>query len=135
MKPIFFSTESQAPASAMIMECFLSIARNMQVKSLSKYTDHLDIITIIPFCLDEEYMEILQMKERKYISWKSRSADIRLQIDFNDFIHASIDERMYKCKEHIIYSLQIIKKRCEAKKIRFDIDDLIHDIFPNDQLK
>ncbi len=134
MRPVFFTTESQAPAAYLISNCFEAIKKTMQVESLQKYTDCLDDIAIIPFCIDEEYMEILQMKERKYVSWKNRYADIRLRMNFDMFVRATKEERMQKCKEVILCSLDIIKRKCEAKKLRFDIDALIHDIFPNDCL-
>jgi len=116
MDPIFFSTESQSPAVSLISDCFLAIKKNMHVEFLKKYTDCLDDIAIIPFCVDDEFMQIYQIKERKYIGWKRREADIRLRMNFNTFVRASKEERMQQCKEVIIRSLEVIAKRCEAKK-------------------
>lgn len=63
MDPIFFSTESQSPAAVIIMDCFLAIKKTMRVESLSKYTDSLDSIAIIPFCVSEDFMRRHQVKE------------------------------------------------------------------------
>lgn len=135
MRPIFFTTELQVPAATMIMNCFLSIKENMQVDTLQKYTDCLDDIAIIPFRVDDEFMQIHQIKERKYIGWKRRDADIRLRMDFDTFVHATKEERMQQCKEIIIRSLEVIAKKCEAKKLRFDIANLIQDIFPDEKAR
>lgn len=133
MRPIFFTTESQSPAASIISDCFLAIKKNMQVDTLQKYTDCLDDIAIIPFCVDDEFMQIYQIKERKYIGWKRRDADIRLRMDFDTFVQATKEERMQQCKEVIIRSLEVIAKKCEAKKLRFDIANLIQDIFPDEK--
>jgi hypothetical protein len=135
MRPIFFTTESQSPAASIISDCFLAIKKNMQVDTLQKYTDCLDDIAIIPFCVDDEFMQIYQIKERKYIGWKRRDADIRLRMDFDTFVQATKEERMQQCKEVIIRSLEVIAKKCEAKKLRFDIANLIQDIFPDEKAR
>lgn len=135
MKPIFFTTESQSPAASLISDCFQVIMKNMKVESLQKYTDCLDDIAIIPFCVDDEFMQTFQIKERKYIGWKRRDADIRLRMNFDTFVQATKEERMQQCKEVIIRSLEVIAKRCEAKKLRFDIVNLIQDIFPDEKVQ
>lgn len=135
MKPIFLSTESQSPAATMIIDCFLFVEQNMQVDTLQKYTDCIDEIAIIPFCVDDEFMQKFQIKERKYIGWKRRDADIRLRMNFDTFVRASKEERMQQCKEVIICSLEVIAKRCEAKKLRFDVANLIQDIFPDEKIQ
>ena len=119
----------------MIVDCFLSIEQNMQVDTLRKYTDCLDDIAIIPFCVDDEFMQTFQIKERKYIGWKRRDADIRLRMNFDTFVRATKEERMQQCKEVIIRSLEVIAKRCEAKKLRFDVVTLIQDIFSDEKVQ
>ena len=37
-----------------------------------------------------------------------------------------------KVKEIIIKSLEIIKHKCDAKKLRFDLDDMLYDMFPDE---
>ena len=55
MSAIFLSTESQSPAAQMIIDCFIEIQQNMDIVSLDKYTDAISTISIIPFCVDEEF--------------------------------------------------------------------------------
>ena len=74
----------------------------MRVTSLAKYTDALDSIGIIPECLSEELLRTFGCgKDRKYISWKHRYADIRLHIPFLPFVQAPKEERMERCKQII----------------------------------
>ena len=129
MSAIFFSTESQSPAAQMIIDCFQEIQQGMNVTSLVKYTDALSHISIIPFCVDEEFKATFNCKERKYIGWKRKEADIRLFVPFLPFVQASKDERLSMCKEIIRESLVIIHAKCIAKGVRFDLESLLCDVF------
>ena len=131
MSAIFFSTESLGPAAQMIMDCFQEIQRGMNVTSLEKYTDAIFEIAIIPCCVDEERIRIFNCKDSKYISWIRKEADIRLLIPFIPFIQASKDERLAMCKEIVKESLAVVHTRCMRKKLRFDLDALLSDVFPN----
>ena len=133
MTPFTFSTESESPAAQMIMDNFCLIEKNMRVTSLAKYTDALDSIGIIPECLSEEFLCTFDCgKDRKYISWKKRYADIRLRVPFLSFVQAPKEERMERCKQIIRDSLEVVAARCRAKKLRFDLDELLRDLFPEE---
>ena len=131
MSAIFLSTESQSPAAQMIIDCFIEIQQNMDIVSLDKYTDAISTISIIPFCVDEEFKNTFACKERKYIGWKRKEADIRLLIPFIPFVQASKEEKLSICKEIIKKSLTEIHARCMVKKVRFDLETLLCDIFPS----
>lgn len=131
MEPIFFSTESMAPAAQMIMDCFTEIRAHMKVSSLDKYTDALDEIAIIPFCVDYDDMLTCDYRESKNVGWKRREADIRLWMNFEKFVRLDKPGRMQMCKEVIIKSIEVISAKCEKKKLRFDAAQLIADIFPD----
>lgn len=105
MSGIFFSTESQSPAAQMISDCFHQIKKGMKTESFEKYTDALSEISIIPFCVSEELLNFLQYRERKYIGWKRKEADIRLQIPYLSFVQASSEDRMNMCKDVVMRSL------------------------------
>ena len=76
MAGIVFSTESWHPAAERISECLAYFDARMKVIDLSKYCDALDTIGIIPFSGPNKHMS--DWKERKYVSWSRREADIRL---------------------------------------------------------
>lgn len=111
MTPFVFSTESESPAAQMIMDSFCLIEKNMRVTSLAKYTDALDSIGIIPECLSEELLRTFGCgKDRKYISWKHRYADIRLHVPFLPFVQAPKEERMARGKQIIRDSLEVLRR-------------------------
>lgn len=64
-----------------------------------------------------------------YIGWKRKEADIRLFIPFIPFVQASKEEKLSICKEIIKKSLTEIHARCMVKKVRFDLETLLCDIF------
>ncbi len=130
MSGIFFSTESWHPAAERISECFVFFQERMKDIDLSAYCDALDVIGIIPFSGPDKHMS--DWKERKYISWVRREADIRLRINFDTFVKSSREAQRAMVKEVIIKSLEIVKKKCAAKKLRFDIDQLLCDVFPDE---
>lgn len=130
MAGIVFSTESWHPAAERISECFAHFDARMKVIDLSKYCDALDTIGIIPFSGPNKHMS--DWKERKYVSWSRREADIRLRIDFDTFVKSSRETQRDIVKEIIIKSLEIIKHKCDAKKLRFDLDDMLYDMFPDE---
>lgn len=130
MSGLFFSTESWHPAAERISECFMFFQSKMKVNDISKYCDAIDNIGIIPFSGPDKHMS--DWKERKYISWVRREADIRLKIDFDSFIKAPIETQRAMVRDVIIRSLEVVKSKCDARKLRFDINDLIQDIFPED---
>lgn len=114
--PLVFSTEAQAPAAAYITDCLLSIERNHRIVSLAPYTDALDSIGVIPWCMTDKFV-LEGMKDRTYISWKNRYADIRLRIDFDALVHANKAERMRLCRENVLRSLAAVQARCRKKKV------------------
>lgn len=132
MSDVFFSTESWHPAASKIMKCFEWFERHMCLQPLHHYCNALDSIAIIPFCCPEKYLD--GVKERKLIRWKSREADIRLRINFEEFRLASEEKQKEIVRDVIIRSLYVIYERCTAKQYRFDLGILIKDMFPDDEI-
>lgn len=110
MSGLFFSTESWHPAAERISECFMFFQSKMKVNDISKYCDAIDNIGIIPFSGPDKHMS--DWKERKYISWVRREADIRLKIDFDSFIKAPTSDyikvfKMWEVHEEVISNLNL----------------------------
>lgn len=78
------------------------------------------IITII---IPEEMKEY--WKERKYISRKKNSADIRLYMDYERFIKETPKNQRLMYIENIIKSIEVLKERSKGD---FKGDKLIQDI-------
>lgn len=71
MSAIFLSTESQSPAAQMIIDCFIEIQHNMDIVSLDKYTDAISTISIIPFCVDEEFKNTFVLSSKRLRIWNA----------------------------------------------------------------
>lgn len=68
-------------------------------------------------------------KTRKYISYKNRYADIRLNIPFEEFMEADKDKRIDMVKNNIYESIRIIDSKLNKKKgCSFDGERMIGDI-------
>ena len=85
------------------------------------YTNVLDNIWIIINSFDTNWMPWGYGKSRKYISYKNRYADIRLNITSEDLIAADTKTRFFMVRNNIIESIQIIDNRLN-KKQRFSFD-------------
>lgn len=99
---------------------------NIEVKD---YTNDLDNIGIIINCFDENFLSVGFGKTRKYISYKNRYADIRLNIPYNEFMEADKDKRFDMVKKNIYESIRIIDSRLNKKNgCSFDGKRMISDI-------
>ncbi len=122
---LFFSVEAQSPASVSIMKILKPIEDALNPIMLSgKYSSKLDEVCIIPICLSNKMLENGFGKERKYISFKQRRADIRLQINYESFLSANDREQINLCLECIVKSIEIIQKKDPSFKVELFIGDL-----------
>lgn len=89
-----------------------SIIGNIEV---TDYTNDLDNIGIIINCFDEKFLSVGFGKTIKYISYKKRYADIRLNIPYNEFMEADKEKRFDMVKENIYESIRIIYSKLNKK--------------------
>ena len=127
MSALFFTTESFHPTTDRILACYKHFEKHMKLENMNKYCDMLDTIAIIPFCQPKDCLEL--WKERRFVSWKRREADIRLYMNYEVFRKATFEEQQILVKDVIIRSLEVVKQRCEAKKYRFDLEAIMNDLF------
>lgn len=91
---LFFSAEAKSPAGKYLMNLIFPIETAFNENSAYKYSnDNLNSITIVFICTDEDMQSQGFFKERYYISWKKKYADIRLIIPYRPFISADHDIR------------------------------------------
>ena len=91
------------------------------------FSAKLDQLAIIPTCLPSELLP-----ERRYISWKKRYADVRLRIDYHDFLYGSQDERLKLCRENIRQAADHVRKKdatFEADRFLAAVEDVINEIY------
>jgi len=71
-----------------------------------QFSEQIDRLAIIPMC-----MPTVTLKERRYISWKKRYADIRLIIPYGEFTRSSQTERIALCKKNIQDAVEYVRKK------------------------
>lgn len=74
-----------------------------------RFSEKLDRLAIIPMC-----MPTVTLKERRYISWKNRYADIRLVIPYREFLQGDRAERIGLCKRNIQDAVEYVRKKDET---------------------
>lgn len=112
---LFISIEAQSSSGHIISNIrnqIESIIGNIEV---TDYTNDLDNIGIIINCFDEKILSVGFGKTRKYISYKKRYADIRLNIPYNEFMEADKEKRFDMVKENIYESIRIIDSKLNKK--------------------
>ena len=126
---LFFSAEARHPAGKYLMNLIYPIEKEFNKRFSSKYSsDMLNNITIVFVCTDEEMLSNGFYKERRYISWKNKYADIRLIIPYWEFVRADNDTRKKLMWDVIERAFDYIR----AKKAFLTIDEFrrdFHDLY------
>lgn len=95
------------------------------LENVNNYGSEFRIISIIPTCVDTSYLEILGWKERKQFWRKKKSADIRIMMNYEQFIKETYENKQKMFLETIIKSIEIVQKH---SKDDFNGTGLIEDI-------
>lgn len=94
------------------MDLISPIEIEFNKKFSDKYSvDKLNNITIVFICTDEDMLSRGFFKERHYISWKQKYADIRLMIPYVSFIHANLEIKKKMMWDVISSALAYLRKR------------------------
>ena len=115
---VFLSTEGEGAAAVKIMEILNPIQAALNEMD-KRYSSKLDRIAIIPLCVSDE-----ARRERRYVSLKKRCADLRLRIDWADFVRAAPETRRYLCLESLRASAAYIAQ----KDASFQLEEFLADI-------
>ena len=125
---IFLSCEGDNILAPIIINIVRSLKLYIKSIDISNYTDALDSIGIIINCFNKNDINNGFGKERKYISYKNRYADIRLLIDYDEFLNSDAQMRCTLVKDNIFSSIMIVHDKLNNNGINFDYKQLIHDI-------
>ena len=115
---VFFSVEGEGAAAVKIMEILNPIQAALNEMD-KRYSSQLDRIAIIPFCISDP-----TVPERRYVSLKKRCADLRLRIDWADFVRAAPETRRYLCLENLRASAAYIAQ----KDASFQLEEFLADL-------
>lgn len=114
----FLSAETFAPAHNYWQEARSIIIPQLEKLSTSFYGNGLSRIAIISIILPDQFFEGGGYKERRLYKRKTGEADIRLRINFKQFVHAKPEQRLDIYANHIIDSVQTLHGKLD-KDFRF----------------
>lgn len=114
---LFLSTEAHEPASVILMKILNKIMAGVGDFQIEQYSSSLKSISIIPICVPQKMLDDGFCKERKYVSLKRQFADVRLRMDFEEFIHASQEEKEYLCRKNIEQAAKYISAKDKSFRL------------------
>ena len=98
---------------------------DVDLEDVDNYGREFINIGIIPTCMSDDFLNALGWKERKLIKRKAKEADIRLIINHDEYLKASLERKRLIYIKTIIDSIRIVQ---EKSKGDFRGDQLIADI-------
>lgn len=119
----FLSYESAAPAAFYLTKLEPLFSAKLAALEPKNYGDELTDIGIISIVLPEELLP--NHPERQLFQQKSRSADIRLQMDFAAFVHTKPETRYELYAAHILASLSTLERKVSRQ---FQYAELYRDV-------
>ena len=130
MSDLFISCDAQAPVSHLIHDINKLLIERLESNIVvSNYTKDIDSIGIIILSFTDEWKKWGHGKERRYISYKNRFADIRLNISYDEYLKSDKLTRFNIIKDTIISAIRIIDQRLNKKKgCSFDGQRMVNDI-------
>lgn len=103
----FVSLETYEAVGMKLADLLFPVEREFTDRHFGeRFSEKLDRLAIIPMC-----MPTVTLKERRYISWKNRYADVRLIIPYHEFLRGSRAERISLCKKNIQDSVEYVRKK------------------------
>lgn len=126
---VFISIEANITVGCIINDIRKIIEKKTGKIEVCDYTNDLDSIGIIINSWNQSDLKFGHGKERKYISYKQRFADIRLNIPYDEFLSADKQKRFEMVKNNIYDSIRVVDERLNNKKgCSFDGERMIADI-------
>jgi hypothetical protein len=122
---IFLGAELEGAAGSRWFALRADISKRLSPIQDRDYGSELVSIAIISIIMKEETIQDGAYKERKYYNRKEKYADIRLQINYKDFLKARDSDRREMYISHILKSVQIA---CEKAGDSLNSNQLINDI-------
>lgn len=122
---LFLTSESYGAASSFWLPLCREFNKNLERLQFASYGDELTSICIVSIIMPESYYEDGGYRERILFRRISKEADVRLRIDYKDFISADYDRRKQMYCEHIVQALSSLRGRVSKS---FELDALIDDV-------
>lgn len=134
MRYLFFSCESQAPAGYFFTKFMCPVEELFNSRySKDRHTEMLDNISMIPILLTEEALLRMEYKERKYVTKKRRYADMRLKMDFLEFVQGDDEHKVQMSMDMMRKAIEYVASKVSDFKKELFIEDLlsvIKEVYP-----
>lgn len=121
----FLSCEAESAAATPLMRYHKLTQPQLNTLSNRSYGPELTEISIITICVSKELYEEGGWRERKLFQRKSNSADLRLRLNYRDFLTATPAARAEQYCTHLLDSIEALRKKVSRD---FWFDELIQDI-------
>lgn len=126
---IFLGAEIEGPASSKWFDLQKEFSELLGELNDKNYGDSLTSIGIITILMHPEYFEGEGYKERRYYSRKNKEADIRLRINYTDFVNANKETRKGIYISHILEAITIAGNKAgdgfDLNRLLFDVQRLL----------
>lgn len=126
---IFLGAEIEGPATSKWFDLQKEFSKLLGELKDENYGDSLTSIGIITILMHPEYFEGEGYKERRYYSRKNKEADIRLRINYTDFVNASKEIRKGIYISHILEAITIAGNKAgdgfDLNRLLFDVQRLL----------
>lgn len=110
----FVSFEISGAAGMRLVELLRPVAKVFTDRHFGeRFSDNIDDLATIMICQNESIF-----KERRYISWKKRFADMRLIVPYEEFRKGNQAARIALCKQNIQAAVDYVRKKDKT----FDAD-------------
>ncbi len=128
---LFISTEcmkaeqNDIPSILSELHSKLNFVTKKGIEKENNYGEEFEDIGVIFTCIDNEFWENMQWKERRLVSRKRKEADIRLRIDYDRFINSSYEIKRLLVIDNIVKSIEVVISKSKGD---FKGEQLINDI-------
>lgn len=122
---IFLGAEIVGPGTSKWFDLQKEFSELLTEMKDEDYGDSLKSIGIISIIMHPEYFDGDGYKERRYYSRKKKEADIRLRINYTDFVNASKETRREIYVSHILEAITIAGNKAGDG---FDLSRLLLDV-------
>ena len=126
---IFLGAEIEGPATSKWFDLQKEFSELLEELKDENYGDSLTSIGIISILMHPEYFEGEGYKERRYYSRKNKEADIRLRINYTDFVNANNETRKGIYISHILEAITIAGNKAgdgfDLNRLLFDVQRLL----------
>ena len=126
---IFLGAEIEGPATSKWFDLQKEFSELLGELKDENYGDSLTSIGIISILMHPEYFEGEGYKERRYYSRKNKEADIRLRINYSDFVNANNETRKGIYISHILEAITIAGNKAgdgfDLNRLLFDVQRLL----------